>query len=87
MTIQIEINEKMVERMGYEIAEMMELMDSLSEDIKMLDRRVQAMDGIHDDLIDAVNHSKAENAEPVDLSEVHEAEEHLAKMKKKYGLS
>ena len=86
MTIQIEINEKLVQRMGREIAEIVDLMDSLSEDMKMLDRRLNAIDGLHDDLVDAVNHSKAENTAPVDLSEVHEAEERLSLLRKQYGL-
>ena len=86
MTITIKINENLVERMGVEIAEIVDLMDSIGEDLKMLDRRIGAIDSLHDDLVDAVNHSKGEGRVSVDLSEVHEAEEHLRLLRKQYGL-
>jgi phage terminase Nu1 subunit (DNA packaging protein) len=86
MTITIEVKEQLVSRIGVEIAEIVDLMDSIGEDLKMLDRRIGAIDGLHDDLVDAENQYKAQNTDSVDLSEVYEAEEHLANMKKKYGL-
>ena len=65
MTITIEINEKLVERMGVEIAEIVDLMDSIGEDLKMLDRRIGAIDSLHDDLVDAVNHSNGDKRGPL----------------------
>ncbi len=86
MTITIEVKEQLVSRIGIEIAEIVDLMDSMGEDLKMLERRFQAIDKLHDDLVDAENRYKAENANSVDLSEVYEAEEYLARVRMKHGL-
>lgn len=78
MTIHIEVRDNLVDNIGQEIAEMQDLIGTIESQLRMLSKRADAFDELHDDLLHAEAEALEESQAMFDPGEDDQVEENEA---------
>jgi len=86
MGVTIEVRAGLLDDLGTELVETMDLLSSIEAQLRSLSKRVDVIDRLHDDLRDAVFDSEEEEVDQL-YQEIEELEEKLRRKKAECGLS
>jgi hypothetical protein len=85
MTVKIDIEDNLVDRIGEELAHVQDLIGTIESARNKLEYRLERLDGFHEALLHAEAEALDEKAEDAVFLEIRQAEEKLRKLKEAYG--
>jgi len=85
MTVKIDIDDDLVDRIGEELAHAQDLIGTIESARNKLEYRLERLDGLHEALLHAEAEALEEKADDAAFLKIRQAEEKLRKLKEAYG--